>query len=175
MLEVVSTLSRSSPGVERTLSPVSLDTPPAKMASLTARMLASKTRTNPLCLCVRYSFRSPCCTRRRTNRWRVGAPPLLRTRDLRPLPEDMTVLTLIEERGRAQLVELKNGETFNGHLVACDNFMNLTIKEVYQTSAVRHLSFSHASHATCADRTTGTHRTANGFGSCQRRTSGGIT
>lgn len=39
-------------------------------------------------------------------------------------------------RTRGQLVELKNGETFNGHLVACDNFMNLTIKEVYQTSAV---------------------------------------
>lgn len=35
-----------------------------------------------------------------------------------------------------QLVELKNGETFNGHLVGCDNFMNLTLKEVYQTSAV---------------------------------------
>ncbi|KAK4058018.1 hypothetical protein OIO90_000757 [Microbotryomycetes sp. JL221] len=36
---------------------------------------------------------------------------------------------------RPLLVELKNGETFNGHLVGCDNFMNLTIKEVYQTSA----------------------------------------
>ena len=35
-----------------------------------------------------------------------------------------------------QLVELKNGETFNGHLVACDNFMNLTLKEAYETSAV---------------------------------------
>jgi len=34
-----------------------------------------------------------------------------------------------------QLVELKNGETFNGHLVNCDNFMNITLKEVYQTSA----------------------------------------
>ena len=34
-----------------------------------------------------------------------------------------------------QLVELKNGETFNGHLVNCDNFMNITMKEVYQTSA----------------------------------------
>jgi U6 snRNA-associated Sm-like protein LSm4 len=33
------------------------------------------------------------------------------------------------------MVELKNGETFNGHLVACDNFMNFTMKEVYQTSA----------------------------------------
>jgi small nuclear ribonucleoprotein (snRNP)-like protein len=35
----------------------------------------------------------------------------------------------------AQLVELKNGETFNGHLVNCDNFMNITLREVYQTSA----------------------------------------
>lgn len=35
----------------------------------------------------------------------------------------------------AQLVELKNGVTFNGHLVDCDNFMNVTLREVYQTSA----------------------------------------
>jgi len=34
-----------------------------------------------------------------------------------------------------KLVELKNGETFNGHLVNCDNFMNITLREVYQTSA----------------------------------------
>jgi U6 snRNA-associated Sm-like protein LSm4 len=33
------------------------------------------------------------------------------------------------------MVELKNGVTFNGHLVECDNFMNVTLKEVYQTSA----------------------------------------
>jgi len=33
------------------------------------------------------------------------------------------------------LVELKNGETFNGHLVNCDNFMNITLREVYQTTA----------------------------------------
>lgn len=32
------------------------------------------------------------------------------------------------------LVELKNGETLNGHLVNCDNWMNLTLKEVVQTS-----------------------------------------
>ncbi|KAI5123830.1 hypothetical protein M0805_009122 [Coniferiporia weirii] len=32
------------------------------------------------------------------------------------------------------LVELKNGETFNGHLVNCDNFMNITLREVYQTN-----------------------------------------
>jgi len=31
------------------------------------------------------------------------------------------------------MVELKNGESFNGHLVNCDNFMNITLREVYQT------------------------------------------
>lgn len=36
------------------------------------------------------------------------------------------------------LVELKNGETLNGHLVNCDTWMNLTLKEVVQTSPVRH-------------------------------------
>ncbi|KAI9012155.1 hypothetical protein CLU79DRAFT_770825 [Phycomyces nitens] len=36
--------------------------------------------------------------------------------------------------GHPMLVELKNGETFNGHLVSCDNFMNLTLREVIQTS-----------------------------------------
>lgn len=35
------------------------------------------------------------------------------------------------------LVELKNGETLNGHLVQCDTWMNLTLKEVVQTSPVR--------------------------------------
>jgi small nuclear ribonucleoprotein (snRNP)-like protein len=34
------------------------------------------------------------------------------------------------------LVELKNGETLNGHLVTCDTWMNLTLKEVVQTSSV---------------------------------------
>ncbi|RUS27138.1 hypothetical protein BC938DRAFT_483662 [Jimgerdemannia flammicorona] len=36
--------------------------------------------------------------------------------------------------GHPMLVELKNGETFNGHLVSCDNWMNLTLREVFQTS-----------------------------------------
>ena len=35
------------------------------------------------------------------------------------------------------LVELKNGETLNGHLIQCDTWMNLTLKEVIQTSPVR--------------------------------------
>nr|CDI55311.1 related to U6 snRNA-associated Sm-like protein LSm4 [Melanopsichium pennsylvanicum 4] len=38
-------------------------------------------------------------------------------------------------QNKPMLVELKNGSTFNGHLVACDNFMNLTLREVYETSA----------------------------------------
>ncbi|EDP42477.1 hypothetical protein MGL_3235 [Malassezia globosa CBS 7966] len=33
------------------------------------------------------------------------------------------------------LVELKNSETFNGHLVACDNYMNITMRDVFQTSS----------------------------------------
>jgi len=32
------------------------------------------------------------------------------------------------------LVELKSGETLNGHLVTCDTWMNLTLKEVVRTS-----------------------------------------
>lgn len=44
-----------------------------------------------------------------------------------------TLLSLFLD-GRFQLVELKNGETFNGHLINCDNFMNITLREVYQTS-----------------------------------------
>ncbi|GAB7342353.1 hypothetical protein MBLNU457_g0575t1 [Dothideomycetes sp. NU457] len=38
-------------------------------------------------------------------------------------------------QGHPMLVELKNGETLNGHLVNCDTYMNLTLKEVVQTSA----------------------------------------
>ncbi|KAF4125251.1 U6 snRNA-associated Sm-like protein LSm4, partial [Geosmithia morbida] len=37
-------------------------------------------------------------------------------------------------QGHPMLVELKNGETLNGHLVNCDTWMNLTLKEVVRTS-----------------------------------------
>ncbi|KAH7128527.1 hypothetical protein B0J11DRAFT_504995 [Dendryphion nanum] len=37
--------------------------------------------------------------------------------------------------GHPMLVELKSGETLNGLLVACDTWMNLTLKEVIQTSS----------------------------------------
>lgn len=32
------------------------------------------------------------------------------------------------------LVELKNGETYNGHLVSCDGWMNINLREVICTS-----------------------------------------
>lgn len=34
-------------------------------------------------------------------------------------------------------MELKNGETYNGHLVSCDNWMNINLREVICTSRVR--------------------------------------
>jgi small nuclear ribonucleoprotein (snRNP)-like protein len=34
------------------------------------------------------------------------------------------------------LVELKNGETYNGHLVNCDTWMNIHLREVICTSKV---------------------------------------
>ncbi|CAB10801.1 putative U6 snRNA-associated Sm-like protein LSm4 [Schizosaccharomyces pombe] len=46
----------------------------------------------------------------------------------------MLPLTLLNAtQGRPILVELKNGETFNGHLENCDNYMNLTLREVIRT------------------------------------------
>ncbi len=35
-----------------------------------------------------------------------------------------------------QLVELKNGETYNGHMVQCDSWMNVRLREVICTSKV---------------------------------------
>jgi len=46
---------------------------------------------------------------------------------------------LTAAQGHPMLVELKNGETLNGHLVTCDTWMNLTLKEVVQTSPVREI------------------------------------
>ena len=43
------------------------------------------------------------------------------------------------ERATPQLVELKNGETYNGNLVSCDTWMNLHLREVICTSKVRQL------------------------------------
>ncbi|KAG8800425.1 RNA processing protein [Serendipita sp. 398] len=48
----------------------------------------------------------------------------------------MLPLTLLKAaQGKPMMVELKNGESFNGHLIDCDTFMNITLREVYQTAA----------------------------------------
>ena len=36
-------------------------------------------------------------------------------------------------------MELKNGETYNGHLVNCDTWMNIHLREVICTSKVKNL------------------------------------
>jgi len=50
------------------------------------------------------------------------------------LPLQLPLGLLTAAQGHPMLVELKNGETLNGHLVNCDIYMNLTLKEVVQTS-----------------------------------------
>jgi len=37
-------------------------------------------------------------------------------------------------QGHPMLVELKNGETYNGHLTSCDNWMNIHLRDVICTS-----------------------------------------
>eukprot|EP01105_Mastigella_eilhardi_P023682 TRINITY_DN6016_c0_g1_i1.p2 TRINITY_DN6016_c0_g1~~TRINITY_DN6016_c0_g1_i1.p2 ORF type:complete len:149 (-),score=27.47 TRINITY_DN6016_c0_g1_i1:113-538(-) len=37
-------------------------------------------------------------------------------------------------QGHPMLVELKNGETYNGHLVSCDSYMNISLRKVICTS-----------------------------------------
>ena len=55
------------------------------------------------------------------------ATPLCR---VQPAPPD----THAALHAQTQLVELKNGETYNGHLQSCDNWMNISLKEVICTS-----------------------------------------
>ncbi|XP_046403031.1 U6 snRNA-associated Sm-like protein LSm4 [Ischnura elegans] len=47
----------------------------------------------------------------------------------------MLPLTLLKTaQNHPMLVELKSGETYNGHLVTCDNWMNIMLREVICTS-----------------------------------------
>ncbi|XP_031494291.1 probable U6 snRNA-associated Sm-like protein LSm4 isoform X1 [Nymphaea colorata] len=47
----------------------------------------------------------------------------------------MLPLSLLKTaQGHPMLVELKNGETYNGHLVNCDSWMNIHLREVICTS-----------------------------------------
>ena len=49
----------------------------------------------------------------------------------------MLPLTLLNTaKGNPMLVELKNGDTYNGRLVNCNMFMNLLLKDVICTSRV---------------------------------------
>lgn len=43
---------------------------------------------------------------------------------------------------RPMLVELKNGDTYNGHLVNCDTWMNINLRDVICTSRVSQLPYS---------------------------------
>jgi small nuclear ribonucleoprotein (snRNP)-like protein len=43
---------------------------------------------------------------------------------------------------RAQLIELKNGDTYNGNLVNCDSWMNINLRDVICTSKVRRVRMS---------------------------------
>merc|ERR1712087_153782 len=49
--------------------------------------------------------------------------------------DNMLPLSLLKSaQNSPMLVELKNGETYNGILVSCDNWMNISLKEVICTS-----------------------------------------
>ncbi|KAL9016925.1 MAG: hypothetical protein Q9185_005711 [Variospora sp. 1 TL-2023] len=47
-------------------------------------------------------------------------------------------------QGHPMLVELKNGETLNGHLVNCDTWMNLTLKESKSSNRINLLAEAEA-------------------------------
>lgn len=63
--------------------------------------------------------------------------PYARVKANPPSAKQLPLGLLNAAQGHPMLVELKNGETLNGHLVNCDTWMNLTLKEVVQTSPVR--------------------------------------
>lgn len=46
----------------------------------------------------------------------------------------LPLLLLKTAQKHAVLVELKNGETYNGHMVQCDSWMNVHLREVICTS-----------------------------------------
>ncbi|CAN0055778.1 unnamed protein product [Heterosigma akashiwo] len=50
-------------------------------------------------------------------------------------PLDQLPLSLLRTaQGHPMLVELKNGDTYNGRLVNCDSWMNINLREVICTS-----------------------------------------
>ncbi|CAK8688952.1 unnamed protein product [Clavelina lepadiformis] len=65
------------------------------------------------------------------------------------------------------LVELKNGETYNGHLVSCDNWMNINLREVICTSRVTALHMSTLPAFICFPKRLHKFRMVIIFGECQ--------
>ncbi|OAE25934.1 hypothetical protein AXG93_1712s1120 [Marchantia polymorpha subsp. ruderalis] len=57
-----------------------------------------------------------------------------RRRHLSQAAEMLPLSLLKTAQGHPMLVELKNGETYNGHLVNCDTWMNIHLREVICTS-----------------------------------------
>ncbi|KAM3876275.1 U6 snRNA-associated Sm-like protein LSm4 [Diretmus argenteus] len=51
-----------------------------------------------------------------------------------PITLQLPLSLLKTAQNHPMLVELKNGETYNGHLVSCDNWMNINLREVICTS-----------------------------------------
>merc|ERR1712223_1738090 len=66
----------------------------------------------------------------------MGLISRVSSRTYRNKPKDiMLPLSLLKAaQNSPMLVELKNGETYNGILVSCDNWMNISLKEVICTS-----------------------------------------
>ena len=58
-------------------------------------------------------------------------------RELLPLRRRPAPPSRVRVCAGEQLVELKSGETYNGNLEKCDNWMNLNLREVICTSRVR--------------------------------------
>merc|ERR1712178_10277 len=65
----------------------------------------------------------------------MGLISVVSSRTYRQTQKNMLPLSLLKAaQNSPMLVELKNGETYNGILVSCDNWMNISLKEVICTS-----------------------------------------
>lgn len=53
------------------------------------------------------------------------------------VPRQLPLSLLKAAQGQPMLVELKNGDTYNGRLDNCDSWMNIKLKDVIFTSRVR--------------------------------------
>ena len=70
--------------------------------------------------------------------WRDCVPHVetktTRHRVQRGIAHMLPLSVLQTAKNQPMLVELRNGDTFNGHLVNCDNFMNINLRDVIHTS-----------------------------------------